>query len=166
MEVFTDMGSVYVIGVYLPQSGCGIAAYQQHLDALESVVEQCSASGDIVVVGDFNAHFSKSEAFSRGWGKLSQNGKKLAGMMDRCVLKPIDMYDICTGPVHAFENDRGQRSYVDHCLVSRNNLSTVVSCEVLEDLLNTSDHLALTCTLKLQSSLEREREDFSVFTDT
>ncbi len=142
-----NRGSLYVVGVYLPQSGCQVTDYQEHLDVLEYVVEQCSKDGDVVILGDFNAHFGK-DVFVRGWGKTSVNGRKLLNMMSSCSLTAADMHEQCKGPLYTFENDQGHCSYIDHCIVPNHCLNDVIECRVLEDLLNSSDHLALMCTIR------------------
>ncbi len=142
---------MFVVGVYLPQPGCKTADYQEHLDVLEYIVEQSSLEGDVIVIGDFNAHFGVDEPYSRGRGKSSTNGKKLLNMMDRCALTPVDMLVQCTGPTHTFENERGHVSYVDHCLVSDHCVNDVTSCEIVDDVMNTSDHLAIVCMLTVLS---------------
>lgn len=74
IQLFTDNGgSLFVVGVYLPQSGCRVADYQEHLDVLEHIIEQNGPSGDVVVLGDFNAHFG--EGLSEGGVRPAQTGK-------------------------------------------------------------------------------------------
>lgn len=158
IQLFVQNGNrpIFIIGVYLPQHGCKVDNYQQHLDALENVVQQCSLTGDVIVAGDFNAHFGTEEDFSRCSGKTSYNGRKLKKMMNACSLTPVDLLRFCEGPEFSFENSRGDRSYIDHILVSNHCVNDVLSCEVTEDVLNTSDHLALVCKLNLQGYLIRE----------
>lgn len=156
IELLTEASSVFIVGVYLPHANCRIADYQYHLDVLEHVIEQCSIDGDVIVMGDFNAHFGQDEQCPRGWGKTSPSGKKLMDMCHRRAMTPVDMNVSCKGPRRTFENERGHVSYVDHCIVSNHCVQNICSCQVLDDILNTSDHLAVTCTLELRSILSRE----------
>ncbi len=156
VELFTDRGSMYIIGVYLPHAGCTNANYQQHLDALEYMIEEVGHGGEVVVIGDFNAHFGTEERFPRGWGRTSPNGKRLRDMAKRCGMTLVDMTSLCKGPNHTFENERGHMSYVDHCMVSGRPVCNVKSCDVLDDVLNTSDHLAITCMIDIQGILMRD----------
>lgn len=69
IQLFTDIGSsVSAVGVCLPQAGCRVAYYQDHLDVLEHIIEHINGpSCDVIAFGDFNAHFCKGLS-ERGWG--------------------------------------------------------------------------------------------------
>ena len=156
VELYTNSGCISVIGVYLPHAGHGLTEYQKHLDVLEHVIEQCSLGGDVIVMGDFNAHVGQEDQLPRGWGRTTANGRRLLDMLSRCAMTPVDLSTICEGPEHTFENGRGHMSYVDHCVISNYCVENVLSCNVLDDVLNTSDHLALSCTLDLKNILVRD----------
>jgi len=156
VSLYTDDGCISVIGVYLPHAGHGVVEYQKHVDVLEYVIEQCKLDGDVIVIGDFNPHFGKEEKMSRSWGVTTTNGRRLLKLCNRCALTPVDMGTLCKGPEYTFGNDRGHISYVDHCIISNHTVNNVLFCEVCEDVLNTSDHLALSCSLNIKGILNRD----------
>ena len=140
---------MYVIGVYLPQATCKVADYDYHSSVLESIIEQCMLKGDVIVMGDFNAHVGVSELYTRGWGNTSKNGTRILSMCEGQNLVMCDMTTKAQGPKYSFLNDQGHQSYIDHCLIPQYIMSNVHACAVLEHTLNTSDHLALMLHVQL-----------------
>lgn len=120
---------------------------------LESIVESCMYKGDVIVTGDLNAHFASSCQYVRGWGRATKNGEKIESLCVRQGLVPVDITSLATGPKYTFLNDQGHQSYIDHVLIPNHQLTCVQSCEVLEDVLNTSDHLALLLSSQLPEPL-------------
>jgi len=49
--------SIYIISVYLPQQGCKIADFQSELYVLNELIAVCSLNGEVIIMGDTNAHF-------------------------------------------------------------------------------------------------------------
>jgi hypothetical protein len=139
-----------IIGVYLPQQGCKIANYSDHLAEVESLIERNNAECEIVVIGDFNCHLGP-EVGNRFWGKTSLHGISVVGMADRLGLRILDSdYSTCTGPNYSFYVDGVGCSYIDHCLISKSLLSKVNGCAVLEETLeNLSDHLPIYVSLNV-----------------
>lgn len=86
-----------VVSVYLPLSKCVISNYQHHLDALHSIIDVCSDNGEIMIIGDWNAHFG-SDFGCRAWGQTSNNGKKAANVITQHDLQIIDLSAKCSGP--------------------------------------------------------------------
>ena len=65
-----------MISIYLPHCACKIADFATVLNYVEEIVNLVSMQGEVVIMGDFNAHFG-SEYGPRGTGKASKNGKML-----------------------------------------------------------------------------------------
>jgi exonuclease III len=151
----SDNSNVYIVGVYLPQAGCPVEDFEYHASVLETTIEQCTLKGDVIVIGDLNAHLGPSETRARGWGTTSRNGKIMLAMCDNQGLVPVDMTSQAKGPRYTFLNERGHQSYIDHCLVAHYLLPSVTCCEVMEGILNTSDHLAIGLQLVLSESVSR-----------
>lgn len=136
--------NIYIVSVYLPQSRCIISNYQEHIDALHSIMDVCSVDGDVIIIGDWNAHFGK-EFGGRAWGRTSANGALANAFIEEHGMCIIDLIpDVCSGPNYTFCSDTGATSYIDHCVTSAGLAKNCVSCEVLEDeATNTSDHHAV-----------------------
>ncbi len=135
--------SLYVVAVYMPHSRCTISDYQTHLDALESVIEVCSQDGELLIIGDWNAHFGSAYG-PRGWGRNSVNANKTVPVMSQRGLTILDLRENVQGPEYTFCGENGAISYIDHCIVSKSLIPKCMACKVLDnEELNTSDHLAL-----------------------
>ena len=106
--------------------------------------------GEIAIVGDFNCHFGH-DLGRRYWGATTPNGKSVIEMTNRHGLLIADGDDtLCSGPTYTFNVEGVGTSYIDHCVVSKPLIQNIDKCEVLEDcILNTSDHLALSLSLKV-----------------
>ena len=68
------------------------------------------------------------------------------------------MTTLATGPKYTFMNERGHQSYIDHCIVPEYLITKIQKCEILEDELNMSDHLALSVKMLLPQSLRKFRQ--------
>ena len=137
-----------VIAVYLPQSDCRIADYQTQLDILESTVTECMQSGQVVIIGDWNAHYGE-EWGPRGVGRTTTNGHKTKPFLERCSLHIADMAHNSSGPTYTYCGENGGMSYIDHCVISPGLKPLIRSCSVVADVaLNTSDHLPVRITME------------------
>ena len=153
VHVQQENKSIFIIGVYLPQSGCGADMFDNELLILEELITRCLCEGEVVILGDFNCHFG-NEAGPRGWGKTSPQGNKLTKLVRRLNLAICDMFDCCTGPNYSYYVEGVGMSYIDHVIASPLMFQMMTTCLVEpDDILNTSDHLALTTEFKLQTSL-------------
>ena len=68
-NIGNNNSNIYVIGVYLPQRQCMISDFNANVALLETLIEQYKQNGEVVVIGDFNAHFGW-EYGNRFWGDL------------------------------------------------------------------------------------------------
>jgi hypothetical protein len=139
--------NLYVISIYLPQQQCKISDYGYHIAQLELLIEYCSHDGEVVVIGDFNAHFGP-EYGDRYWGQTTPNGRQVIKMIERQAVAIVDNGNMCTGPNYTFLSPGVGRSYVDHVVVTKALKQNIVSCRVISDTIdNTSDHLAIQVSL-------------------
>ena len=137
-----------IISVYLPHQSCTISNYEQELAELEYLCNKFSETSSVIVIGDCNAHLDNSQGV-RAWGKATKNGKLFSQSMARCDMKIVDTTEVATGPIYTFTSGGGL-SYIDHCAVTRDLLSFVSNCRIIEDdILNTSDHLAISVTISV-----------------
>ena len=137
----------YIISVYMPHQGCQISDFQTELDILEDVITECSKKGAVLVIGDLNVHFGREHG-PRGWGKTTNNAKKLLNCMNKLDMSVIDMWD-CQGPSYTYTWAKGH-SYLDHCVVSNDWSGIIGKCQVHQDVIqNVSDHLPISIELNL-----------------
>lgn len=141
----------FIVSVYLPYQKCKIADFEEQLAILGSMLATFKIQGEVVIMGDMNAHLG-AEYGTRGWGSTSVNGKKLAHFAEHHNLVFGDMSDLCVGPVYTFMNEMGQYSYIDHILLSAETLQSINDCGVIDESpSNTSDHLPLYISLHLRN---------------
>jgi hypothetical protein len=137
---------LFIISVYMPQKGCYIADFQNVLDELETVACTLSTMGELMIVGDWNAHMGV-EGGPRGWGKSCKSGKKLLGFMQRCWMFCVDLQSKACGSIYTYMHPNGC-SYIDHCVCSLSLTNCVSDCHVrVECVENSSDHLPVSCTV-------------------
>ena len=143
--------NLYIIGAYLPHRTCQIADFGIHANILEELVDVCQNDGDVVIIGDINCHFGP-EYGNRFWGNTTTNALYLSHMMEHRGLYLADSDSaICSGPDYSFNVSGVGTSYVDHCVISRSLIPYITDCRVHDDCLeNTSDHLSLAITLKVE----------------
>ncbi len=138
----------FIFSVYLPQINCKIADYVDVVLHLEMCVERVRGEGNILIIGDMNAHFGV-EYEPRGWGITTRNGKTLNDFIRRLNMTCIDMTEQCKGPTYTFYSKVG-KSYVDHCVMNIEASEYVTECRVWERCVeNRSDHSPLTVCLNL-----------------
>ena len=154
-----NKNALYVIGIYLPQKQCKIASFDTCLAQLEDLVEVCQSDGEVIIIGDMNAHFG-SEYGDRFWGNTSANAKSLANMTEQLSMTIIDSEsNRCQGPNYSFYVDGVGCSYIDHCIVSKRLIPHITSCKMIsEELHNTSDHLPIAIHVNVSSALKQESD--------
>ena len=140
---------LFIISVYMPQSGCGAEDYKDELLILEECIQTCLEQGDTLVMGDLNCHFGP-EINVRGWGKTSKNAKFLLQVLQRNSMFVFDLGATCHGPKYTYNNGVNE-SYIDHCIINTGMSSNVIDCYVHDDLpINMSDHLPMSVILDMQ----------------
>ena len=99
-------------------------------------------------MGDFNCHFGSGNG-PRAWGVTTRNAAKLIKVINRKSLYAADLESLCSGPTYTFHVSGVGTSYIDHCVVSKRLSCNIVKCAVIDDdIMNTSDHLAISVDIK------------------
>ena len=162
LELNTENMIMFIISVYLPQQRCQISNYDNELDILQSVLDECGPKGPCIILGDTNAHFSQMYG-SRGWGNSNLNAPKLHKLALQNDMTIADLGESGYGPCHTYSGWHGH-SYLDHCIVSNSIMSDILSCSVVNDsVLNVSDHLAMLVNISIilkchENNMDKRRQ--------
>ena len=144
---------IYVVCVYMPQSGCTTASFKVVVEELNRVVLDYQRRGSIVIMGDINAKFSKATG-PRGGAVTSKNGALMSNFVKHLGLQIIDLQSTTIGPRYTYTSHWGTTSYLDHCLISSDIIKHVIRCEVKEEQVeNLSDHLPLSLILDVKEDI-------------
>ena len=133
----------YVLNVYMPSIDKPEDTFEDTVDVLESLIREYSKSGNIVVMGDFNAHLGASCGV-RGTGHCDAKGARLRDAMYNESVQMIcaDTSPRGSGPMYTFSKEGMGQSWIDHIFVSATAIGNVIQCGVkAEHVLNVSDHL-------------------------
>ena len=146
---------LYIVGVYLPQTGCKNENFMDELILLEELIANYNTCGDLIIMGDMNCHYS-FDVGPRGWGKTTAQAKLLLQAAKRNGLVFADLQAVCTGPMFTYDVEGVGRSYIDHCLVNRRLYNQIQKCYVIDDnVINTSDHLPVCVQIHVSTSFKR-----------
>ena len=145
---------IILIGVYLTASQNNSECQDEYLSQLaliSALLEQYADEAECVVVGDFQS-FPTQIYDTKIRNHPSRN--ILSHHLKSFLLNnDLDLIDIASGdgPNYTYHHVSLQRqSYIDHIVVSKFSSLDTVNCGVLEDqILNTSDHLPVFISLKL-----------------
>ena len=132
-----DSASLLLFTVYMPvderMDGANLVIFQDVLSEISSI-RQTEMSSNIIIIGDVNTDF----------GRLSPQTSEL-----RSFCNSEGLY-VCTdslgnGVEYTFENSNGNRSKIDHCIVSRSLVETENSCSLrtFDSIDNASDHICV-----------------------
>uniref|UniRef100_A0A7M5XB23 Reverse transcriptase domain-containing protein n=1 Tax=Clytia hemisphaerica TaxID=252671 RepID=A0A7M5XB23_9CNID len=147
--------SLLLIGVYLQsvnQSPNLKETYNAQLSALSGVISHFEDISDIVIFGDFQSCPQTFE--SNRLSRPNVLSDSLDNFLDRQALTPTDITH-GTGPLYTYSHlTLDNKSYIDHICISPNLTQAVSDTKVLDPHhLNTGDHLPVTTTLKMYSSI-------------
>ena len=147
---------LYIIGVYMPHVGCKNDDFIDELVILEELIVKYQQCGDVLIMGDFNCHFG-TDVGARGWGKTTRQAGHLLQVIKRHGLKIVDLDSSCEGPNFTYFSENIGKTYIDHCIGSCTLSENVSKCKILQDSIqNTSDHLAITVSIKLNATIQTE----------
>ena len=98
------------------------------------------------------------------WGVDTVNATKLTAFAEQNDLVMHDLSPECTGPNYTFWDSRGNRSYIDHCVVRSSMVGNVnIRSFVYGDVsgISTSDHLTIIISFSyFSTSLNNGRKQF------
>ena len=143
--------SAFIFAVYLPPVNYAVDDYTDYITFLDDLYSTYSPVGDVIFLGDFNANLFGPR---RPGFPVSTRDKALTQFATSCDLLPINLLNVCTGPIETFCAFSGQnKSTIDYILVPSNLEERLKSCKVLDDsALNLSDHYPILCYLNFQIS--------------
>ena len=132
-----------VIGVYLPCSDQSLDCYKNHLIELGNILNESLALGQVMVLGDFNAHLGALGGL-RGRGVANAQGLLISELMSRYSLIAVSLGSLATGPQYTYVSGN-VCSTVDYVFADAGAVSLMSTCHIAEmEDLNTSDHVPIT----------------------
>ncbi len=155
-----DKPSTFIFSVYLPPSNRSHDLYLHYIQVLQDLYSAYRPRGHVILLGDFNARICGH----RYTNQLDRRGIILSNLVARNNLVPINMHDLCTGPVFTFQAyDGGPQSILDYIMIPEELHDLVYAAEVKDDNpLNVSDHHPVICSLLLPAPVVQQEE--SVYT--
>ena len=90
------------MGVYLPSAGSPTEEYGEYLTHLESVVTSLQSEGELLIMGDFNAHMQYAPS-GEILGK-NLHGVHLANWLDQYHLYPVSLTTGHEGPGYTYHS--------------------------------------------------------------
>ena len=133
---------ISVLSVYLPSTDHDIEEYKHYLNVLECAISALQSEGQVIVVGDFNAHLPTLQQ-----NNANTQGQLLADLLHCHNLFPVSCSSIATGPKYTYFS--GQTiTTVDYILISPELAPSVNFCTTLDHApLNVSDHLPISISV-------------------
>ena len=150
IKLLSDPRPLCILSVYLPsRSGC-TDDFRESLVCLDSLVNSLGYDNDIIILGDFNADLGPAGGPNCSTPSNEQ-GRILTHYLSRWNFLSTHLHlgsSVCS---HTYESEaHGSFSTIDHILCPEHLLSSFHKSLVLEEsALNTSDHLPLSCSLRL-----------------
>ena len=166
IKIMFDTHNVVIVSVYMPHKNSVLSDYDNELLHLQEIANFADAAcSQLIILGDFIAHFGERiQKNNRLWGINSVNATKLTAFVEQNDLVMHDLSPECTGPNYTFEDSRGNRSYIDPCVVRSSmvgnaNIKSFVYGVVSG--ISTSDHLAINISFSyFSTSLNNGRNKF------
>ena len=153
----TNAGFVMnIFSVYLPAPGSS-DDYDVTLDEVAEIINTDEKGTCTLLCGDFNADmgFLGGKRSSR---KPTSLGRKLSKFLADFDLFAVNMLPITKGPLNTFNGGVGS-STIDYITIPKCLSGLVHTCEVVkEEILNTSDHFVVRCTLKIGCAIIKSSE--------
>ena len=140
--------SLFILGVYLPSAGHNLEEYGEYFDSLWALYDSLSSNGKVILMGDFNRDLGNSLG-NKGRREPNQRGLKLLDLANYFNVCPVNLMNMCTGPLETFNSFCGRyHTTLDYIFVPNCLLSSITSAKTFEaDPDNTSDHLPIQLTL-------------------
>jgi exonuclease III len=141
-----------VIGIYMPfwnNSYEHVLLYIEILEKVQVLYEEKGGNAPFIIMGDLNTSLPQCLTIQNNWNK-----RKPFNKFSQLLYDFIEDNNLYVANFH-YEQEvnftyskGGNKSYIDHVLVSRYIHDNVTGCKILSnDSSNTSDHLALSVSL-------------------
>ena len=111
--------------------------YEKCIDVINTLLITCSYN-DVIIGGDFNTDYTRKNA----------HAKHLQAFCSRNALKDLWNENLCYDNVTYISHDMKAKSCIDHFIMSRT--ICVSSFSTINDPMNPSNHLPITCKIKCQ----------------
>ena len=136
-----------IVGVYLPSAGSPLDDYREYLSQLEDVVASLQREGELLILGDFNAHLQYAPSGEISGG--NPQGIHLANWLDQYHLYPVSLTNSREGPGYTYHSGAHYTS-VDYIIADVSLASQINRSWTAEDIAeNVSDHLPLSISLQV-----------------
>ena len=151
-----------LVGVYLPYDDNNVLTYESYMNVIQEIqgfVDNCDSP--CMIVGDFNTRLPQSSSLSNKWYKRRPFTKRSVLLYDFICDNQLYVanFSYHQNVNYTFFNSVS-RSYIDHVLVPEYLQENVLDCSIQEVCAdNTSDHLAIQCSLKLSVSRPKDSEE-------
>ncbi|XP_033756185.1 uncharacterized protein LOC117338930 [Pecten maximus] len=151
-----DKSFLYVIGALLPSTNRPLYEYQEALECVSDLFDRYSEQGQIIILGDLNAHISKKFG-EKNHERANERGLILENFIHEKQLLSANSQDWSLGCDFTFVSYDGEHhSLIDHILVESSKCDLVASCETHDDhFLNVSDHLPVTIDYEAELCVTR-----------
>ena len=136
-----------ILGLCMPSAELPQETFSLCLESVEHLISQLNSDGQLLVVGDFNAHLGSRDSVDPH--SYNYRGNQWDTFVEDHTLYNVSLGCVSTGPTHTFVSG-GNMTTIDYVLANQDALSGIFSCVTAEDhRLNTSDHLSIKCFLDL-----------------
>ena len=133
---------ISVLSVYLPSTDHDIEEYKHYLNVLECAISALQSEGQVIVVGDYNAHLPTLQH-----NNANTQGQLLADLLHCYNLFPVSCSNIATEPKYTYFSGQTTTT-VDYILINPELAPSVNSCTTLAHApLNVSDHLPISISI-------------------
>ena len=142
VEMECDIGKLLIINVYMPcddnkQNG-NVIEFRELLNDV-CILSNSTDATHLYIMGDFNTDFSRTNAQTMS----------LRNFIDSNDFYCCSVAHTVNVPFTYISKINGNRSLIDHCILSENLTDQVVSYCSIDDVHNASDHLGIRCALSL-----------------
>ena len=138
---------INIFCVYLPARG-GVDDLYITLDELGAILENTELGSYNLLCDDFNAD-TGSLGGERSQKKADKRGMTMNNFVKRYDLVPINLDPLALGPVNTHYRPTGD-SCIDYVMIPSHLTTNVTACQIHDyEVLNTSDHIPITVSIKL-----------------
>ena len=113
---------LFILGVYLPSAIHNLEEYGKYFDYLWALYDSLSSNGKVIFMGDFNGDLGNSLG-NKGRCEPNQRGLKLLGLANYFNMCPVNLMNMCAGPLETFNSFCGRYHttldymFVPNCLL-------------------------------------------------